>query len=56
MKKKIFFIVVILIFAPFAYKAQVRRNLRRCPIGSMLFFRPNGSFVNVRTIIKEPGK
>lgn len=55
MKKKTFGIIAVVIFLmPYTYKALVRRNLKRCPI-PLGFFRSNGSSVNIRTILKEPG-
>jgi len=55
MKKKTFIaLVVVIFFMPYTYRALVRRNLKRCPI-PLGFFRSNGSSVNNRTILKEPG-
>ncbi len=53
MKKKVFIIVAIF-FMPYVYKALVRKNLSRCPIGSGLFYRTNASRVNCRCIFKKP--
>lgn len=54
MKKKfLIFSVVVLLMSVF-YKILVRRNLSRSPI-NLAFLRPNGSYIKVRTVLKEPG-
>lgn len=55
MKKKIFILCSIILLIPYIYKILIKRNARKNPI-NLAFFTPNGSHVNIRTIIKEPGK
>lgn len=55
MKKKFLIFSVVVLLVSFFYKILVRRNLSRGPI-NLAFLRPNGSYINVRTILKEPGK
>lgn len=54
MKKKIFAILLVIFTMPTIYRALVKRNLKRCPM-PLNFFRPNGSYVKTRTVVKEPG-
>lgn len=55
MKKKFLIFSVVVLLISFFYKILVRRNLNRGPI-NLAFLRPNGSYINVRTVLKEPGK
>lgn len=55
MKKKIFILCVAVWLISIFYRLLVRKNQKLIPI-NMRFFRPNGSLVNIRTIIPEPGK
>lgn len=52
--KKIILCVAILL-TPCIYKKLVYRNISKSPIGPRIRT-PNGSHVNIRTIIHEPGK
>ena len=52
--KKLFITLIVIFTMPYIYRALVRRNLSRCPI-PLNFYRSNGSNVNIRTIMKEPG-
>lgn len=54
MKKKFLVLCVAILFLPYIYKAFVRRNVLRFPLGPT-FLSPNGSHINIRTIIHEPG-
>lgn len=53
MKKKIFIFSVVVLLISVCYKILVRRNLSKDPI-KLSFLRPNSSYINVRTIFKEP--
>ena len=55
MKKKIFILCVAILLVSCIYKVLVIRNVSRSPL-KLTFFTPNGSHVNIRTIIHEPGK
>lgn len=55
MKKKFFIFSIVVLLISVFYKILVRRNLSRSPI-DLAFFSPNGSYVNVRTVLKEPDK
>ncbi len=55
MKKK-YFILYVFVFAfliSFIRRILVLRNLKKNPLG-FTFLRPNGSYVNFRTIVKRP--
>lgn len=54
MKKKIFVTLLVIFAVPQIYRALVKRNLKRSPI-PLNFFRPNGSYIKTRTVVKEPG-
>lgn len=55
MKKKFLVFSVVVFLISVFYKVLVRRNLSRSPI-KLAFLCPNGSYINVRTVFKEPGK
>lgn len=55
MKKKYIILCAVFLLIPCIYKLLVRKNVLKSP-SRVAFFTPNGSHVNIRTIIHEPGK